>query len=43
MDMNELLAHLEVRNNITQEALNEKARYEQGVKAMREASNIEQA
>jgi len=41
MDMNELLAHLEVRNNITQEALNEKARYEQGVKAMLEASNKE--
>lgn len=41
MDMNELIAHLEVKVNIYDEAKRERERYAQGVKAMAEASNKE--
>ena len=43
IDLDELSAHLEVQTNILNEKRAEKERYERGVKAIREASNIEQA
>jgi hypothetical protein len=39
----DLSAHLEVQTNILNEKRAERERYERGVQAMREASNIEQA
>lgn len=41
IDLDELLNHLEVQTNIMNEKKAEKERYEQGVRAMREASNRE--
>jgi hypothetical protein len=41
IDLDELLAHLEVQTNIMNEKRAEKERYEQGVRAMQEASNKE--
>lgn len=41
IDLDELLAHLEVQTNIMNEKRAEQARYEQGVRAMKEASNKE--
>jgi hypothetical protein len=43
LDLDEFLTHLEVQTNILNEKRAEQERYERGVKAMREASNIEQA
>jgi hypothetical protein len=42
LDLDEFLTHLEVQTNILNEKRAEQERYERGVKAMREASNIEQ-
>ena len=42
-DLDEFLTHLEVQTNILNEKRAERERYERGVIAMREASNIEQA
>jgi hypothetical protein len=41
IDLDELLAHLEVQTNILNEKRAEQERYEQGVRAMREATNRE--
>ena len=41
IDLNELVAHLEVQTNILNEKRAERERYERGVIAMREASNKE--
>ena len=41
LDLDELLTHLEIQTNIMNEKRAEKERYEQGVRAMREASNKE--
>ena len=41
IDLEELSAHLEVQTNILNEKRAEQERYEQGVRAMREASNKE--
>jgi hypothetical protein len=41
IDIDELLAHLEVQTNILNEKRMEKERYEQGVRAMAEATNKE--
>mgnify|MGYP006096038625 FL=1 len=43
IDLDELLAHLEVQTNIMNEKKRERELHERGVRAMREASNIEQA
>jgi hypothetical protein len=43
IDLDELTAHLEVQTNILNEQRAERERHERGVKAIREASNIEQA
>lgn len=43
IDLDTLNAHLEVQVNIMNEKRAERERYERGVIAMREASNIEQA
>lgn len=43
LDLDEFMAHLEVQTNILNEKRAEQERYERGVRAMREASNIEQA
>jgi len=42
LNLDEFMAHLEVQTNILNEKRAEQERYERGVKAMREASNIEQ-
>jgi len=41
MNLDELVAHLEVRTNVLNEKRAEQERYERGVRAMREASNRE--
>jgi hypothetical protein len=41
LDLDELLTHLEVQTNILNEKRAEQERYEQGVRAMKEASNKE--
>ena len=41
MNLDELIAHLEVKTNILNEKRREHEVYERGVKAMREASNKE--
>jgi hypothetical protein len=41
MNLDELIAHLEVRTNILTEKRTEREIYERGVKAMAEASNKE--
>ena len=41
MNLDELITHLEVQTNILSEKQLEKARYEQGVRAMKEATNKE--
>ena len=41
IDLDELVAHLEVRTNILTEKRAEIEKYERGVRAMREASNTE--
>ena len=41
IDLNELSAHLEVQTNILNDKRAERERYEQGVRAMLEASNKE--
>jgi hypothetical protein len=41
IDLDELVAHLEVRTNILNEKRAEIEKYERGVKAMAEASNRE--
>ena len=41
IDLDELLAHLEVQTNIMNEKRAEQERYQRGVKAMAEASNKE--
>lgn len=41
LDLDELLTHLEIQTNIMNEKRAEQERYEQGVRAMREASNKE--
>jgi hypothetical protein len=41
MNLDELITHLEVQTNILSEKQAEKARYEQGVRAMKEATNKE--
>ena len=41
MNLDELVAHLEVKTNILNEKRAEQERYERGVRAMREASNKE--
>lgn len=41
LDLDELLAHLEVQTNILNEKRAEQERYERGVRAMAEASNRE--
>jgi hypothetical protein len=41
MNIDELVAHLEVQTNILNEKRAEQEKYERGVKAMREASNRE--
>ena len=41
MNVDELIAHLDVQTNILNEKRAEKERYERGVIAMREASNRE--
>jgi hypothetical protein len=41
LDLDELSAHLQVQTNILNEKRAEKEWYEQGVRAMREASNQE--
>jgi hypothetical protein len=41
IDLDELIAHLEVRTNILNEKRAEVEKYERGVKAMAEASNRE--
>ena len=41
LDLDELLAHLEVQANILNEKRAEQERYERGVRAMAEASNKE--
>lgn len=41
MNLDELVAHLEVKTNILNDKRAEQERYERGVKAMREASNKE--
>ena len=41
IDLDELVAHLEVRTNILNEKRAEVEKYERGVKAMAEASNRE--
>lgn len=41
MNLDELIAHLEVKTNILNEKRAEQERYERGVRAMREASNKE--
>jgi hypothetical protein len=41
IDLDELVAHLEVRTNILNDKRAEVEKYERGVKAMREASNTE--
>lgn len=41
MNLDELVAHLEVQTNILNEKKREREIYERGVKAMREASNKE--
>ena len=43
MNLDELVAHLEVRTNVLNEQKREREIYERGVKAMREASNVEPA
>lgn len=41
MNVDELIAHLDVQTNILNEKRAEQEKYERGVKAMREASNRE--
>jgi hypothetical protein len=41
MNVDELIAHLDVQTNILNEKRAEQERYERGVRAMREASNKE--
>ena len=41
MNIDELVAHLEVQTNILNEKRAEREKYERGVRAMREASNKE--
>jgi hypothetical protein len=41
MNLDELVAHLEVRTNVLNEQKREREVYERGVKAMAEASNKE--
>jgi hypothetical protein len=41
MNLDELVAHLEVRTNVLNEQKRERELYERGVKAMAEASNKE--
>ncbi len=41
LNLDELIAHLEVQTNILNEKRAEQERYERGVKAMQEASNKE--
>ena len=41
MNLDELVAHLEVRTNVLNEQKAERERYERGIKAMAEASNKE--
>lgn len=41
IDLDELLAHLEVQTNIMDEKRAEKERYERGVRAMQESTNKE--
>jgi hypothetical protein len=41
LNLDELVAHLEVQNNIMSAKREEIEKYEQGVRAMREASNVE--
>jgi hypothetical protein len=41
LNLDELIAHLEVQTNILNEKRMEKERYEQGVRAMQEATNKE--
>ena len=41
MNLDELVAHLEVKTNILNDKRAEQERYERGVRAMREASNKE--
>lgn len=41
MNLDELIAHLEVKTNILNEKRAEQERYERGVRAMAEASNKE--
>jgi hypothetical protein len=41
IDLDELLAHLEVQTNIMNEKRAEQERYQRGVRAMAEASNKE--
>ena len=43
MNLDELVAHLEVRTNVLNEQKRERELYERGVKAMRDASNVEPA
>jgi hypothetical protein len=43
LNLDELITHLEVQTNILNEKRAEQERYERGVRAIREASNIEQA
>ena len=43
IDLDALNSHLEVQANILNEKRAERERYERGVRAMRESSNIEQA
>jgi hypothetical protein len=40
-DLNELMAHLEVQTNILNEKREEIKKYEQGVRAMAAAKNVE--
>jgi len=40
MNLNELVAHLEVQTNILNEKRAEQERYERGVKAIREADTV---
>jgi len=41
LDLNELSAHLEVQTNILNEKRAEQEKYEQGVRAIKEATNKE--
>jgi hypothetical protein len=43
IDLDKLSAHLQIQTNILNEKKAEQELYERGVRAMREASNIEQA